>query len=468
MKSGMRQGIGRREFLGVAAATGAALCAGCGGPWMSKGPHARQAVQPIPPESASKRALRVGLVGADGQGLLVRRAVEAAGDNIVALCDVDETALASKGDARVYKDFRVMLEAEPKLDAFFIATPDHGHAIQASWALSRGIPVFIEPPATRTLGELRAILRQSERTGVPLWQGIQNRTERAFRRAANCLEQGVIGQVLEAHAWTSAPLWPQGGARPAGSDPVPETLDWDLWLGPAAVHPYKKGVYHPAAWRGWTDFGTGALGDTGPHLLNLLFQFMPLSAPEAIELLTAPADSDSYAGSSHVRFTFPAPSRSRQPVTLDWYDGSLLPQVPQAERIKTGLGGKFPAEGCLLIGELGVWLMAGANGRDHFLMRFDDAEPRPMEQHAACAAVPEPKADVSLQKAFLEMLRLGRLQQMRTNISQPQMETILTGCVAQRVGGRLEWLSGKGAFKENIVADALVAPPLRTGWEYRA
>jgi predicted dehydrogenase len=453
--------------MGIAATAGAAFCAGCGGPWMSKGPHARQAVQTIPPNPVSKRMLRIGLIGAGIQGSRDRRAIEAAGDRVVAMCDVDSSALVSKGDTHVYKDFRVMLEAEPKLDALFIATPDHGHAIQISWALSRGIPVFAEPPVTRTLGELRAVSRQAEHAGVPLWQGVQNRTERAFRRAVNCLEQGVIGKVSEVHAWTSAPLWPQGVPRPAGSDPVPETFDWDLWLGPAPLRPYKGGVYHPVAWRGWTDFGTGALGDTGPHLLNLPFQFLQVPAPETVELLTAPADSDSYAKASHVRFTFPVPPHSQTPVTLDWYDGSLLPQIPQAERIKPAFGGELPAEGCLLIGELGVWLMAGADGRKHFLKRFNDAEPIPMEQHKACAAIPEPQETISLQRAFLDMIRLDRGSLARTNISLPQMETILTGCVAQRVGGRLEWLSGRGAFKENLVADALVAPPPRAGWEYR-
>lgn len=362
-----------------------------------------------------------------------------------------------------------MFESEPHLDAVFIATPDHVHALQAGWALNKRIPVYLEPPVCRTLGELRELSDRAKSSGAAFWQGIDNRTGSAFRRALACLESGVIGELHHVYAWTSSPLWPQGVSRPAGSDPIPPGLSWEHWIGPAPFRPYKAYVYHRAAWRGWCDFGTGALGACGPRLLNLLFQAFPLESPGEIESLAPVSPSkETFPRASHLRFTFPGSfsfwGKSRGEVVLDWYDGGLLPETAWRQAIWKSRPKHFPAEGLLLVGDQGAWLMADAAGRHHFFSTIKKNQFIPMEHHPACARIPLTRKAYSLQRTFLEMIRMKRMDTMLTNISHEMMETLLTGCVAQRTGENLRWRSWRGSFAGAPKANALVSCPARKGW----
>lgn len=459
-------GTTRRGFLSGGAAAGAALLLdGCRSARRPGTAAAAGTARPL------ARPLRVGLIGAAGQGETLRREICRAGDRIAAICDVDATALAAAREdlaalnragppVRAYKDFRILLLSEPDLDALFIATPDHGHAIQAAWALARKIPVYVEAPAARTPGELRMLARLAEKNRTPVWQALPNLAEGRFQQAAALLRAGIIGPLREAHAWTSEPLWPQGMPRPEGKDPIPGSLDWNLWLGPAPERPFKEKIYHRAVWRGWRDFGTGALGSSGPHLLNLLFRCFPLDAPVRIDSLTPPPPfPDTYAVSSHLRMTF------RDGQTLDWIDGGMLSEIPQMYYLKRTFGSDIPAEGCLLTGDLGVWLMAGASGRRHyFALHRDDDRLIAMEEHPGGAPREKPPRAPSLPQIFLSELRHLPPGQIPSELALPLTETVLTGCIAQQTGGTLAWKTSSGRFKRNPAADALAHPRARAGW----
>ncbi|MBP5319370.1 MAG: Gfo/Idh/MocA family oxidoreductase [Kiritimatiellae bacterium] len=476
----------RRDFLAGATSGAALLMGGCG-LFSRKGESA--AALPVPDPG---RELKVAVIGAGGQGVFDWQAVCQVGDRIAALCDVDESAMASakkelterfgQTDIHLYKDFRILFEKETDLDAVFIATPDHSHAVQIAWALHRKIPVYVEPPLVRTLGELDAIGRIARKSQTPLWQGLTNRTESAFRKALACLEAGLLGTPTAIHAWTANPLWPQGIPRPAGNDPIPDGFDWDLWLGPAPVRPYAAKAYHRFTWRGWCDFGTGALGDQGPALLNLPFKVFPLSAPETVQCMTPPsAHPESYPMASHLHYTFRLPKGGwfkGAPLTLDWYDGGLRPPIAQEgeqgdavsgqviEPLREFSNGRLPSQGCLLLGTGGAWLMGDAQGRRHAVMLNGDRAFVALDRHPACASFQRSARVIPLQKTFLNMIRLGRADRILTNTPTALMETILSGCVAQQVEGRLHFKGGSTPFKSHRHANACANQPMREGWSF--
>ena len=233
--------LSRRAFLRTAAGGCAMASGGCLG--FARGGARRK--------DAAER-LKVAVIGVGGCGQANVQAVCGAGEELVALCDVDESVLLAGREqvarqypaVRLYKDFRVLLDAEKGVDAVFIATPDHGHAVQAAWAMARGCHVYIEPPLARTLREVRVLREQARQHNVTVQLGNQGSAKAEFRRALEVLTAGVIGEVGEIHVWTNRPVWPQGINRPDGCDPVPAGLDWDLWLGGAPARPFKNKVYH--------------------------------------------------------------------------------------------------------------------------------------------------------------------------------------------------------------------------------
>ena len=295
----------RRGFLRSAGAAAAAAAAG----GCRSGRAARQT------KAASGGRLRVAVIGAAGRGEANLATALDAGENIVALCDVDETALLAARDkvalvnpsVRLYRDFRVLFDSEKGLDAAVISTPDHGHGIQAAWALRRGCHVYLETPAARTLAELAALRELARRCGAVVQVGDACCATEEYRRAVEALSSGLLGRVAEVHVWTNRPVWPQGLRRPEGGDPVPDWLDWDLWLGGAPLRPFKSKVYHRFNWRAWHDFGTGALGDAGTQALGLAFRALELAAPVRAESASIEARAEeAYPLSSMVRFDFAA------------------------------------------------------------------------------------------------------------------------------------------------------------------
>ena len=235
--------------------------------------------------------VRVGCIGIGGKGASEVTGVAGAGGQIVALCDVDDNRRKRKGKdareafpkAKFYRDFRVMLDQEARrLDAVTVSTPDHTHCHASVMAMRLEKHVYCQKPLTHSIGEARLMAQTAEEFGVATQMGNQAHAGEPIRRAVEWVRAGLIGKVREVHTWTNRPSWPQGMAQRPEPEPVPAGLDWDLWLGPAPSRPYAQG-YCPFKWRGWWDFGTGALGDMGCHIMDMPYWALDLKYPTTVE-----------------------------------------------------------------------------------------------------------------------------------------------------------------------------------------
>lgn len=255
--------------------------------------------------------------------------------NVVALCDVDmkyaaETIKANP-KAKVFMDYREMFDAMAKdIDAVVVATPDHTHAVIASTALSLGKHVYCEKPLTHSVYESRYLAELAREKKVATQMGNQGSSGEGVRLICEWLWNGEIGEVEEVHAWTNRPIWPQGLQRPASGMPVPGHLNWDLFIGPAKYRPYHE-IYTPWNWRGWWDFGTGALGDMACHILDPVFQALKLKYPTKVFATSTQINTECAPHAEKVKFTFPArtdmPKVKMPEVVLHWYDGGFVPDM---------------------------------------------------------------------------------------------------------------------------------------------
>jgi len=300
-------------------------------------------------------------VGIGGQGGADLR--ELSSQNIVALCDVDWAHAAGTfkryPNAKQYKDFREMLDKEDKnIDGVIVGTPDHLHAIVSMAAIRRNKHVYCEKPLTHTVREARMMAEAAREHKVATQMGNQGQAGEEVRLLCETIWDGAIGQVREVHVWTDRPLnqtnavyWPQGVGRPKGEDPIPESLNWDLWIGPAPMRPYVKSVYNPFVWRGWWDFGTGALGDIGCHSLDPVFRALKLGHPTSVQACCTLVNDETYPVASRVTYEFPARG-DLAPVTLHWYDGGMKP--PRPPELEDGR--RWDTNGALYIGDKGKML----------------------------------------------------------------------------------------------------------------
>jgi hypothetical protein len=419
-------------------------------------------------KDAPSNKLRIAAVGVGGMGAANLKACE--GEEIVALCDVD-SAYAAKTfalypKATVYTDYRIMLEKEKGIDAVVIATPDHTHAVITMAAMQAGKHVFCQKPLTHTVLEARKITEAARRYGVVTQMGNQGHSYESMRLLKEWLDDGAIGDVTEVHAWTDRPVggdpWSDFAqmAQPKDTPPVPETLDWDLWLGPVPFRPYHP-EYHPTKWRAWIDFGTGPLGDMGCHILDPAFWALELGPPRTVEATSTHYEpavaSQTFPRASIVRYLFPARG-SRPPVKLTWYDGRLLPPIP--EELEPGRA--LPASGALLVGSRGK-ILHGSHGADgvrlipETRMREYKRPPKTLrrvtEGHEgdwirACKEGPggvPPCSPFAYGGALTEM--------------------VLLGMAAIRLKDqRLEWESASLRFTNNEKANELLHIRYRDGW----
>lgn len=503
--------VTRRAALraGAGAAAALALC-GCGGTLGV--PSSPRAGRSVPRFRKPGERLNIGVIGVGGKGWSNWEPMFKMGENIVALCDVDrapvDAALAIVKercpDARGFSDYRRMFDACKNLDVVLVSTPDHTHAPAAIRAMRQGCHVYVEKPLVRTLWEVRYFERVAKECGVVTQMGNQGSGDNGFRRNVEILHAGVLGPIREAHVWVQSPFingriyWPQGVPRPAGSDPVPATLDWESWLGTAPARPYKACAYHPFNWRGFTDFGGGAFGDMGCHTLNLPFRGLRLGAVTEAESLRADdRNSETYPSRSCVRLRYAA--REGLPaVDLTWYDGGLKPPAEIMPQAVAALG-EVPKSGSLFIGEKGILISAGDYGETAYVALNGEAKVRSTTKHEAVTGLPETVARCRIETSA-ELCKEARLVQRdgewkmvsmgvapsRANhrsefvrackgegtcysdvgVSVPMMEGVLVGCVAQRVPGKLTWDSGRQAFSGNDAACALIKPHIRKGWEF--
>ena len=283
----------------------------------------------------------------------------------MAICDVDAKRLAGATKrfpkAKTFRDYRKLFDAmHESIDAATVSTPDHVHAPVAAMAMRRGIHCFVQKPLAHSLHEARVLAQLARENKVATQMGNQGSAQSSLRRSAALLKAGALGAVSEVHIWTDRPIWPQGVERPAPKHP-PEKLDWDLWLGPAPARPYGElseaargkypaTCYHPFAWRGWWDFGTGALGDIACHAVNMSFHGLDLRDPETIQAETSGHNRDSFPAWSIITYQFGA-TTARPALKLFWYDGQQ--HKPRAEVFE---GFSNRGGGCLVIGSKGKML----------------------------------------------------------------------------------------------------------------
>jgi predicted dehydrogenase len=304
----------RRKFLQTTAVAGL-------GYWVAGGLEA--AVSSSPNEQ-----IQVGCIGVGGKGQSDVQNMSKYG-KIYALCDVDSNIL--DGMVKAYKtehnftDFRDMLDKMgDRIDAVTVSVPDHNHAVMSAKAMKMGKHVHCQKPLAHSIWEARRMGEIAREKGVATQMGNQYTAWPPMRKAAYQIRAGQLGTVKEVHIWTNRPIWPQGGHRPM-IKPVPANLDWEVWIGPAPWRPYGgPQVYHQFAWRGWWDFGTGALGDMACHTCNLPFMALNMRDPVAVEAECPEHDGDTYPTNSKIRYEFPE-LNGRAAFTMHWYDGGNLP-----------------------------------------------------------------------------------------------------------------------------------------------
>lgn len=406
--------------------------------------------------------LNIAAVGIGGQGAADLGAH--ANDNIVALCDVDAEYAAHTFEqypqARRYTDFRIMFEKEKDIDAVIVATPDHLHAIVTMTALKLGKPVYCEKPLTRTVREARMIADAAREAKVATQMGNQGMQFAGNRQLDEWIQGGAIGAVREVHVWSDRPTqrgkmplwWPQGIERPTGKPPVPATLDWDKWLGPAPYRPYHD-AYAPFRWRGWWDFGSGGLGDMGIHNLAPVFHALKLGAPESVSASSTALVSDSVPLASMVEYRFPARGEMA-PVTLHWYDGGLLP--PRPDELEAG-NELDHEDGALFVGDKGKILVEGWGGEyPRILKGGKEKYVRPSIDETA------------LQRHHDEWVaacKSGSSTKSNFAFAGPLTEAVLLGAACIRNGGKqLVWDSTNLRITNDVAANNLLHYPYRPGW----
>jgi hypothetical protein len=441
--------------------------------------------------------ISVACIGVGGKGDGDSSHAARCGGNLIALCDVDQNTLNNKAQkfpgAKLFSDYRKMLqEMEKSIDAVTVSVPDHNHGLAAAMALGMGKHVYCQKPLTQTIYEARVLRDLASRKKLATQMGNQGSAENGLRRAVEVVHAGLIGPVSELHVWSNRPIWPQGIDRPSGQDPVPANLDWENWIGPAPMRPFKNHVYHDFKWRGWLDFGTGALGDMACHTVNMPFRALKLGYPTVVEYEdSSQVFSETYPATSRIRFEFPE-REGLPPVKFWWYDGNPDPKSPYSDKSKPALRpngevtkeisdmlGNMPSSGALLVGEKGKLFSPDDYGAQSFIMLSGEPGYTSLNKHEAAKAVPQtiPRADhIGEQKSndvdfiqkqeWFRMMREGTPAYSNFEIASRLVEIILLGVVALRVGvgKRMEWDGPKMHSPNCPEAARFVKRNNRAGW----
>ncbi len=415
--------------------------------------------------------LNIAGIGIGGMGQNNLRAC--AGENIVALCDVDASyaakIFATYPGAKRYEDFRQMLDRQSDIEAVTIATPDHTHAPIALAAMKAGKHVYVQKPLTHSVAEARRLTEVARERGLMSQMGNQGHSGDGTRLVCEWIATGAIGAVREVHVWTNRPVWPQGSEveRPTETPPVPAGLNWDLWIGPAPMRPYHP-RYLPGTWRAWCDFGTGALGDMGCHLLDAPFWALKLKYPTSVEgtvsaywyaewKKTEPKN-ENYPRSAIVRYKFPARG-GLPPVDLTWWDGGLLPPRPAGlepdEPLGDGDGGS------IFIGESGV-LICGCYGRNPRVFPQEKMRDLPRTPRTLPRI---PGGIDGHEKDWVRACKDGKPSSASFEYAGPLSEMVLMGNLAVRFPNKqLLWDGENMKVTNDTAANTFVSRPYRDGW----
>ena len=417
--------------------------------------------------SAPSDTLNIGCVGVGGKGSSDIRSVSS--ENVVALCDVDDTMMAKflksprnepqhiemYDKANKYRDFRIMLEKEKSIDAITVTTPDHTHAVIVMMAIKMGKHVFVQKPLTHTIKEARILTKAAKKAKVVTQMGNQGHAGEGARLMNEWIWDGAIGDVREVHAWTNRPIWPQGINAPKEIPSVPSTLDWNLWLGPAPFRPYHP-AYVPFSWRGWWDFGTGALGDMGAHILDHPYWALKLGHPISVQASSTQFTKDSYPVAEVVTYEFPARGKM-PPVKLTWHDGGLMP--PRPVELEDGRMMGDEGGGVLFIGDRGA-LMCSTYGRHPRII----PESKMKEYKRPEKSIPR---SPGIHEEWIEAIKSGKKSTTDFEYSGPLTETMLLANLAVRTkeyNTKLLWDGEKMEVTNLPEANEFLHTEYRPGW----
>jgi predicted dehydrogenase len=442
----MSHRISRRSFLAGAAGAGLAL----------------PLYVPARAFGANDR-LNIASVGVGGKGRS-DVANTSVGQNVVAICDVDENTLGKSAKlypgAATYNDWRRLLERKD-IDAVTVSTPDHMHAPVAVSAMQLGKHVYVQKPLAHSLYEARQMQKIAAEQNVVTQMGNQGHNGSGYLSLVYYLQAGVIGKIKEAHAWSNRPIWPQGIPRPKREDPVPETLHWDLWLGVAPKRPFVgpepgskrgRGVYHPFNWRGWLDFGVGALGDMGCHIIDPVVWSCGLGAPTKVWSDGPAPNGETYPNWGIIHYEFPGTKYTAgETFRMTWYDGG---KKPSEELAPLPEGESLPSNGSLYIGEKGVVLCPHGGGPQ--FLPVETFRERTFDKVAG-------------NDHYMQWTNACKGQGKTTSnfdYACPLTETVLLGTVAIRFPGKqLAWNSEELRFTNVDDANTFVRTKYRKGWE---
>jgi len=449
--------ITRRQFIKRTAAVGAACSIGFPSLIRAQGLNEK---------------LQVGFIAVGGRAGAHTEAAHREGCQCIAFAEVDKSRWGGVlekegwGQAAGYQDWRKVFEKHGKeLDVVFVATPDHTHFAPSMTAVSMGIHCYTEKPLTWSVREAQLLAAAyAKNPKVVTQMGNQGHAGKGWRIAYEYVKAGAIGDILEFHTWTNRPIWPQGGDRPEGSDPVPETLDWDAWIGPAPMRPYKNKVYHPFAWRGFVDFGSGALGDMACHTTDGIYSIMkPGYAATAEPIIMTGPVKDQWPAGMVVKSTYRAKD-GRPGFTTYWYEGKkedgtpFMPEAPEELAMK-GRKMKLPRTGNLLYGTKGKMLVEG----DY----WDRVRLLPLERQKEFGEPPQLlERSPGHHKEFFMACRGEKpreFSQSNFSYSGPMTANIQLGNLCARAGKKLE-LNEAGKIVSDPKINELAWREPRDGW----
>jgi predicted dehydrogenase len=455
----MKRQHNRRQFLSETAAIGV-------GAWIAA-PNLLAAAQ------SPNEKLNIACIGVGGKG---SGDTDHAGQygNVVALCDIDDNRLGTKGekfpDARKFNDFRQMLEQmEKSIDAVTVSTPDHTHAPASMMAIRMKKHVYTQKPLTWSVTEARALREAAKQYGVCTQMGNQGQSLDGSRTSIEIIRSGVLGDVHTVHVWTDrcGRRWKQAPdivARPSDTPAIPQHIHWDLFLGPAPERPYHP-AYHPFAWRGWRDFGTGALGDMACHVSNMAFLALNLKYPTSISAENSQFNPETFQQWATISYDFPS-GDGHGPVKFVWWEGvrNGSRNLPPSDLFH---GEKIEENGLLLIGSKGTLYSPDAYGATFTMLpksEFDGYKP------------PEPtlprngddkNSDSNQKKEWIAAIRAGKPELALSNFGYAGLltEAMLLGNVAIRAGKKIEWDGPAMKIRNAPEAQQFLSREYRTGWK---
>jgi predicted dehydrogenase len=452
--------VSRRSFLASTAAVAATAIA----------PQGALAKKPKPAKAGTKSdQFRFAQVGCGGKGGSDLSGTLGAGGKLVAMCDVDSARAAKTfekhADVPKFTDFRKMLDqVDKEIDAVVVSTPDHTHAAAALDAMRRGKHVYVQKPLARTFGECQALLEATRKHGVATQMGNQGHSGAGLVLWQKMMDAGAFGEIEQVHTWSNRPIWPQGMTELPQPGEVPDTLDWDSWIGPQNMRPYAK-AYLPFNWRGWWDFGCGAMGDMACHNMDPAFWVLKLGLPTTIKAEADAPAGIAYPNWSIIEYTFPPTPVAPKGIKLTWYDGKKLPPNPANSHPELKLGDN----GCLIVGSK-MTAKGGSHASPPIPIALGQQEygPAVKDVEREWREVQKTLSGVNHYGSWIEAATSGDSTKAGSQFEYavPMTQAILLGCIALRFPGQeLHWDNARRQFSNLPEANQWLTFKPRKGYD---